>query len=248
MTLDKNQQQRPSRAWFATTHWSVVLAAGDKAHSHWEEALQTLCQTYWYPLYAYARQHGHQAQDAEDLTQAFLMKLIERNLAQLADRTRGRFRSFLLTSFKHFMADQRDKDRTCKRGGQAQVFSLDFAAAETRYQREPGHDTTAEDIFERRWALTVLETVFAKLREQYVADGKSELFDRLKPCLTQAGSAIPYTELATQLPLSEGALRVAVHRLRQRYRDLLHAEIEHTVADPSHVEDEIRDLFQALAR
>jgi len=248
MTLDDNQQQRPTQARFATTQWSVVLAAGDQAGSHCAEALQTLCQTYWFPLYAYARQHGHQAQDAEDLTQTFLAKLIERNLAQVADRGRGRFRSFLLTSFKHFMADQRDRARTRKRGGQVRIFSLDFDTAETRYQREPGHDTTAEAIFERRWALTVLDTVFTKLRDQYAADGKSELFGQLKPCLTQAGSVIPYAELAVQLSLSEGALRVAVHRLRQRYRDLLRTEIAQTVADPSYVEDEIRHLFQVLAR
>jgi len=248
MTRNEKPQQRPTQARFATTHWSVVLAAGDQAGSHCAEALQTLCQTYWYPLYAYARQHGHQAQDAEDLTQAFLAKLIERNLAQVADRARGRFRSFLLTSFKHFISDQRDRAKTRKRGGQVHVFSLDFDAAETRYQREPGHDTTAEAIFERRWALTALDTVFTKLRDQYAADGKSELFGQLKPCLTQAGSAIPYTELAVQLSLSEGALRVAVHRLRQRYRDLLRAEIAQTVADPSYVEDEIRHLFQVLAR
>jgi len=248
MTSNENQQQHPTQAQFVTTRWSVVLAAGDQAGSHCAESLQTLCETYWYPLYAYARQHGHQAQDAEDLTQAFLAKLIERNLAQVADRARGRFRSFLLTSFKHFIADQRDRARTQKRGGQARVFSLDLSDAETRYQREPGHDTTAEDIFERRWALTVLDTVFARLRERYAADGKSGLFDQLKPCLTQAGSAIAYADLSVQLSLSEGALRVAVHRLRQRYRDLLRAEIEHTVADPSYVEDEIRHLFQALAR
>jgi RNA polymerase sigma factor (sigma-70 family) len=248
MTHNEQPQPRPTQAQFATTRWSVVLAAGDQAGSHCAEALQTLCQTYWYPLYAYARQHGHQAQDAEDLTQAFLVKLIERNLAQVADRARGRFRSFLLTSFKHFISDQRDRARTRKRGGQARVFSLDFAAAETRYQREPGHDTTADAIFERRWALTALDTVFTRLRERYVADGKSELFDQLKPCLTQAGSAIPYAEMAEQLCQSEGALRVAVHRLRQRYRDLLRAEIAHTVADPSHIEDEIRHLFQVLAR
>lgn len=248
MTLDDNQPQRPTQARFATTHWSVVLAAGDPGHSHSIEALQTLCQTYWYPLYAYARQHGHQAQDAEDLTQAFLLKLIDRNLVQVADQHRGRFRSFLLTAFKHFMADERDKARTRKRGGHARLFSLDFGTAETRYQREPGHDTTAEDIFERRWAVTLLETVFAKLRDRYVADGKSDLFEQLKPCLVQAGSAVPYADLARRLALSEGSLRVAVHRLRQRYRDLLRAEVEHTVADPAYVEEEIRHLFQVLAR
>ncbi len=248
MTRNEKEQPRPTQARFATTRWSVVLAAADQGHSHWAEALQTLCQVYWYPLYAYARQHGHQAQDAEDLTQAFLMKLVERNLAQVADRTRGRFRSFLLTSFKHFISDQRDRAQTLKRGGQARVFSLDFETAETRYQREPGHDTTAEDIFERRWALTVLETVFNKLGDRYAADGKAELFEGIKPCLIQAGSAIDYTELAVQLSQSEGALRVAVHRLRKRYRDLLRAEIADTVADPAYVEDEIRHLFQALAR
>ena len=247
MDKEANQSDRSSRARFATTHWSVVLTAGDRQDSRYTEALQTLCQTYWYPLYAYARQQGYSAPDAEDLTQAFVVKLIERNLARIADRARGRFRSFLLTAFKNFIADQRSRQRTRKRGGRACVLSMDLGTAETRYQREPADSASVEDEFERRWALAVLETVYKRLQSCYEADGKGDLFDQLKPCLTQASSALSYVELAARLKQSEGALRVAVHRLRKRYRDLLRAEIEHTVSDPAHVEDEIHHLFRALA-
>ena len=246
MTRNRDHQ-RPSHAHFATTHWSVVLAAGNRADSHCAEALQTLCETYWVPLYAYARQHGHSAPDAEDLTQSFLIKVIEKNLMQRADRERGRFRSFLLTAFKNFCADVRDKDHTRNRGGQARVFSLDFGSAETRYQRELATKDNGDRVFEHQWALTVLETVMKQLRERYESDGKIELFEALQPCLMQASGAIDYAALADQLALKKGALRVAVHRLRKRYRDLLRTEIGHTVAHENEIEDEIRHLFKVLA-
>jgi RNA polymerase sigma factor (sigma-70 family) len=225
----------------------VVLAARDGQGPEGRQALETLCKTYWYPLYAYTRRCGHGPQDAEDLTQGFLTKLIEKDLVQAADRRRGRFRSFLLTSLKHFMSDQRSRQKAQKRGGLSHVIPLDVGSAETRYQIEPVDDRTADKVFEHQWAVTVLETVFCRLRSQYESEGKSALFDQAKACLTQEGSGVPYAELANRLHMTEGAVRVAVHRLRRRYRDLLRQEIGHTVTDPAEVDDEIRELFAALA-
>ena len=237
----------PRQARFATTHWSVVLAARDPRSPAGRQALETLCQTYWYPLYAYVRRCGHGPQEAEDITQGFLTKLIEKDLARAADRARGRFRSFLLSSLKHFMADQRRQANAQKRGGSRRVIPLDVETAETRYHLEAADDWTPDRVFEHHWAMTVLETVFARLRGQYEAEGKAILFEKAKSSLTQAGTTVPYADLAARLNMSEGAVRVAVHRLRRRYRDLLRQEIAHTVADPAEVDQEIRHLFEALA-
>jgi RNA polymerase sigma factor (sigma-70 family) len=232
---------------FATTRWSVVLAAGDRDGPAGRQALETLCGTYWWPLYAYVRRCGHGPQDAEDLTQGFLVKLIEKDLFLAADRKRGRFRSFLLTAMKNFMADHKRWARRRKRGGSVRVIPLDVEMIETKYQIEPRDDWTADKVFEYQWAITVLETVFDGLRGQYEAEGKLDLFDQAKASLTQAGTAVPYADMARQLHMTEGAVRVAVHRLRRRYRDLLRKEIAHTVGDPAEVEGEIRHLFQVLA-
>jgi RNA polymerase sigma-70 factor (ECF subfamily) len=210
--------------------------------------LETLCQTYWYPLYAYVRRCGHGPQDAEDLTQGFLVKLIEKDLARAADRALGRFRSFLLSSLKHFMADQRRRANAQKRGGSMGVIPLDVETAETRYHLEAADDWNADKVFEHHWAMTVLETVLARLRGQYEVEGKATLFNEAKSSLTRSGTAVPYADLAVRLNMSEGAVRVAVHRLRRRYRDLLRQEIAHTVANPAEVDEEIRHLFEALAR
>jgi RNA polymerase sigma factor (sigma-70 family) len=248
MTGEEDSQMQPSKSSFATTRWSVVLAAGNRLCPAGRQALETLCRTYWYPLYAYARRSGRSSQDAEDLTQAFLARLIEKNLVQAADRERGRFRSFLLTSFKHFAADERDRTLAKKRGGDARVISLDFESAETRYHLDPADDRTAESAFDHQWAVTVLETVFNRLREQYGTQGKAALFEQIKVALARDGAAVPYSDLAARLEMTEGAVRVAVHRLRGRYRELLREEIGHTVGDTSDVEEEIRHLFEALAR
>jgi DNA-directed RNA polymerase specialized sigma24 family protein len=246
MTDGETHGRSSPHAWFATTHWSVVLAAKDGQGPAGRQALETLCRTYWYPLYAYARRCGHGPQDAEDLTQGFLTKLIEKDLVRAADRQRGRFRSFLLTSLKNFMADQRSLAKAEKRGGLVHVVPLDVGSAETRYHIEPVDDWTADKVFEHQWAVTVLETVFERLRGQYEAEGKSVLFEKAKASLTQPGSAVPYADLAAGLNMTEGAARVAVHRLRRRYRDLLRQEISHTVTDPAEVDDEIKHLFAAL--
>lgn len=235
-------------AHFVTTHWSVVLTAGRNDTLRAQDALARLCRAYWYPLYAYVRRRGHSAPDAEDLTQEFFARLLQRNWVARADRSKGRFRSFLLTALSHFLADEWDRLKAQKRGGGRRLVPLEIGTAETRYQLEPADDLTPEKLFERQWALTLLESVFAQLRREYEAEGKEALFAELKASLTKARAAVPYAELAARLNVSEGALRVAVHRLRRRYRELLRAEIAHTVADSAEVEDELRHLFQVLAR
>src|SRR5580704_3301573 len=231
---------------FATTRWSLVLAAGRRSSPQSSAALATLCENYWYPLYAYVRRRGHGADEAQDFTQAFFARLLEKNDLAAADPGRGRFRSFLLTSLKHFLANEWDRNRAQKRGGGRAVLSIDFGAAEERYRAEPAHDLTPEKIFARRWALVLLENVLARLHDESAQAGKTDSFDRLKCFLTGEQPAVTYGQLAAELNTSEGALKVAVHRLRGRYRELLRAEIEETLADPKEIDQEIRDLFSAL--
>lgn len=235
----------PAGGAFLTTRWSLVLAAQGGDAPGAEAALATLCQTYWYPLYAFVRRHGHSPHDAQDLTQEFFARLLTRNyLAQVA-REKGKFRSFLLAAMKHFLANEWDRARTLKRGGGQTIISLD-ADAETRYQLEPVETTTAETLYERRWALTLLERVMDQLRADYARQGKADHYDALKACLTGTRESAPYAELATRLGLTEGAVKTMVHRLRKRYRELLRAEIAQTVTTPAEVEDEIRHLRAVL--
>jgi RNA polymerase sigma factor (sigma-70 family) len=246
MTLNKDHQQRPSRAWFATTHWSVVLAAGDQVGSRSAAALQTLCQSYWYPLYAYARQKGYGSQDAEDLTQSFFMHLLDRDRLGRLTRDKGKFRSFLLTALNHFLVDQWKRASAQKRGGCQSILRLDMQEAETRYRQEPVDTTTPERLFEQNWAVTLLNTVLAQLQQEQSDKGKGEQYEQLKFCLTGQRSAVPYAKLAEKMKLSQGALKVLVHRLRQRYRELLRQEVAHTVSGPDEVEEELEYLFQVL--
>ncbi|MGD0016713.1 MAG: sigma factor [Verrucomicrobiia bacterium] len=234
------------RDYFATTHWSVVLTAGRSDSTHARAALEKLCQTYWYPLYAYVRRRGYSAADAEDLTQGFFARLLE--LESLADvrREKGKFRSFLLACMNHYLSDERDRAFAKKRGAQ-QTISLDSQAAETRYSHEPADTTTPERLFEKQWALTLLETVVQRLRREYEADGKGGLFMQLRFAITGEKSAVPYAELAMRLSLSEEAVRVAVHRLRRRYRQLLQEEIAHTVTNENEVADELQSLHRILS-
>ena len=237
----------PRRKVFVTTHWSVVVSAGQSDSTRAQTALAKLCQTYWYPLYSYVRRRGYSPEDAQDLTQEFFARLLTRNWVSSADPQKGRFRSFLLTAMNHFLADEWDRLKAQKRGGGRRVLPLEVETAENRFQSEPPDPLTPEVIYERRWAQTLLETVFEQLRQAYEAEGKAALFAELKGSLTQARAAVPYVELAARLKLSEGALRVAVHRLRQRYRELLRAEIAHTVTELGEVEEELRYLFRVLA-
>ncbi len=225
-----------------------MLAAGRRSSPDARDALASLCEVYWYPLYAYIRRKGHSPADAQDLTQEFFAWLLEKNLAGKADPTRGRFRSFLLTSLDHFLAKYWRRAGTRKRGGGHAVVSLDLAAGENRYTLEPAHELTAEMIYRRRWALTLLEKTLASLRDEFVTRGKLELFEHLKPHLGGDETTVPYSQLAEVVGKTEGAVKVAVHRLRQRCRELLRAEIAQTVSSPEEVDEELRDLFESVAQ
>ena len=233
-------------ARFATTHWSIVVAARDQAAPEARQALAQLCRSYWYPLYAFIRRQGHGADAAQDLTQEFFTRLLEHDFLAAIDRGKGRFRSFLLAACKHFLANERDRACAQKRGGGHVPVPLDLDTAEGRYVREPSHSITPDRLFERRWALTLLDHVLARLREEHTARGKGEIFDHLRVFLVGDGRAPAQMEVAAELGLSPGALKVAVHRLRQRYRELLRQEIAATVDDPAEVDEEIRQLFAAL--
>ena len=231
---------------FATTHWSVVLAAAHRGSRESEEALAALCETYWYPLYAYVRRRGHTANDARDLTQEFFAVLLEKGYLQAADRERGRFRSFLLTALKRFLAKERDRAKAQKRGGGRGLISLDVRAGEDRYALEPSHDWTPERVYERRWALTLLDEAMAQLRQRYAADKKPLVFERLKAFLTGEGQGTSYSEIGGELGMSEGAVKMAVHRLRQRYREVLRTEVAQTLADLQDVDEELKHLLAAV--
>jgi RNA polymerase sigma-70 factor (ECF subfamily) len=236
----------PGPAQFPTTRWTLVVAAGDPHRKEARSALVYLCENYWYPLYAYLRRRGYPAHRAQDLTQEFFIRVLEGRYLDRADPEKGRFRSFILTSLKFFVADEEDRDRAQKRGA-GKVEALEFSSGEQRYQREPAHDETPERIFERRWALTVLDRVVEKLREEFVQHGRPEHFERLKVFLL-GQSDTPYAALAREMNTSEGALKVAIHRLRKRYRQLFRQEIADTVADPGEVESELRYLAAVLTR
>ena len=232
---------------FVTTQWTAVLAAGRSDSTHAQAALEQLCRAYWHPLYAFVRWQGHDEQDAQDLTQEFFARLLEKHYFGEVEREKGRFRSFLLAAMKHFLANEWHRANAQKRGGGQKFVPLDAGDAETRYGVDPAHLESPDRLFERRWALTLLDLVLARLRAEHEAAGKAELFDALKGCLTGDRAELPYAELGSKLGLSEGAVKVAVHRLRQRYRGLLRAEVAHTVASEQEVEDELRHLFHALA-
>ena len=236
-----------SGARFVTTHWSVVLVAGRTDSTRAQSALARLCQTYWYPLYAYVRRRGHSPQDAQDLTQEFFARLLERHTIANADPNRGRFRSFLLSAMNHFLAHEWEKLRAQKRGGGRQLLSLDLARAEERYDLEPADNSSPDKLFDKHWAGALLEEVLNQLEAEYQQAGKAGLFAALKQTLTGTHESQPYAVLATRLGMNEAAVKVAVHRLRKRYRELLRVEIANVVADPEQAEDELRHLFTALA-
>jgi RNA polymerase sigma-70 factor (ECF subfamily) len=232
------------REYFVTTEWTMVLDAGGTDSPRAREALARLCETYWYPLYAYVRRRGQSPADAEDLTQGFFARLLELESLANVRRQKGKFRSFLLASLNHYMSDEWDRARAQKRG-RSSTISRDAVAAEARFSREPADTLTPEKVFERKWALTVLETVVQRLRRDYEAEGKGALFAALR--FTISGEKEQsYKEIAEQLKMNEQAMRVAVHRLRQRYRQLLRGEIARTVATEAEVDDEIRHLLEAL--
>jgi RNA polymerase sigma-70 factor (ECF subfamily) len=241
---DQTMHTLPGSSQFPTTRWTLVVAAGDPQRKEARSALVTLCENYWYPLYAYLRRRGYPSDQAQDLTQGFFIRVLEGRYLDRVDPEKGRFRSFLLTSLKFFVSDERDRRGAHKRGGGA-VFSLQFVSGEERYQHEPAHDETPERIYERRWALAVLDRVVERLRNEFVQHGRPEHFERLKVFLLGQSDA-PYAALAREMNTSEGALKVAIHRLRKRYRELFRHEIADTVADPAQVESELRFLAAVL--
>ena len=251
--MARNETDGPSEArpepLFVTTRWSVVLAAAAGTDTtRAQDALAHLCQSYWYPLYAYARRRGCSPPDAQDLTQEFFARLLKGNWVAQADQQRGRFRSFLLSAMKHFMANEWNKAHAQKRGAHPLIVSLNDDSAEGRYQLEPADTATPESLFERGWALTLLRDVLARLEEEYRREGKQPWMDAMRPSLTSDRGSLDYAALAQKLGMTENAARVAVHRLRHRYRHLIRAEVAATVASPDEVDQEMRYLFQILAR
>jgi RNA polymerase sigma-70 factor (ECF subfamily) len=232
--------------WFPATHWTDIVAARHAGSAAACEALNRLCTAYWYPVYAYVRRKGHTEQDAEDLVQAFFFHVLERNLLGSADRTKGKFRSFLLGSLNYFLANHYAFERAQKRGGGAVVISLDAKTGEERYALEPVNDLSPEKLFERRWALDLHEQAVTHLRDDYTRQGKAEVFDGLKPFLTTQTDSGDYVALARQLNMTPGAITTAANRLRNRYGDFITAEIARTVASPEDVPSERRYICEIL--
>ena len=237
---------RAARSVFATTHWSIVVGAQACGTPAAERALETLCGAYWYPLYAHARRLGHRPADAEDLTQGFFARLLAKNYLRAAAREKGKFRTFLLTAFTRYRANEWDRQHAGKRGGFTTVVSIDQGDAEARWAAEPSPHLPPDRLFDRQWAVVVLDTTLARLRAEYAATGRTALFAVLQACVTPAGAVRPYAELAAELGLTPDAVKMAVHRLRTRYRAVLRAVIAETVASPEQVEEELRDLFAAF--
>lgn len=231
---------------FAATNWSLVLAAGGTDSQAARPALCRLLETYWYPLYAFVRRSGRDPNDASDLTQAFVACLLERNSLALADPAKGKFRTFLLTSIERFLVDDHRSRRREKRGGGTQVLSLSFLDAEERYRLEPIDPMTPERMYERRWAMTLLDRALKRLEGESATTGRGAVFAALKPFLSGEPAGCSYVEIARGLAMTEGAVKTAVHRLRRRYAALVRAEIAETLADPAGVEEEVQHLFRSL--
>jgi RNA polymerase sigma factor (sigma-70 family) len=234
--------------WFQTTHWSVVLSAKDDSPSRAASSLEALCRAYWPPLYAFIRREGHAEADAQDLTQAFFTHLLERDfLGQLQDR-RGKFRSFLLTFLKHFLADQRDRAAALKRGGGRTFVSFEEFTEERAHEPVASSTLTPEEAFERRWAQTVMDNALGQLRREYVQDGRRDLFEALADFQPGQHGLENYAEVGQRLGLSEGGVKTAVHRLRKRHREILREQIAGTVSSAGELDEEIRNLIAVLGR
>jgi len=235
-------------ARFALTHWSVVLRTGDQDSRAASAALEELCRVYWFPLYAFARRRGCSPADAEDLAQAFFARMLERNVIAQADPAKGRFRTFLLTLFKRFLANEWNREHAQKRGGFQPVLSIEADLAESRLGAEPAHTEQPDILFERHWAMTLLDQVMKRLEDEYKGSGRGRLFEHLEGCLVRDPAALPYVGIASRLNLSEAAVKMAMQRLRARYQAILREEIGKTVASPEEIEAELRDLFGVFRR
>src|ERR1041385_7800959 len=246
-SADPFPRELECRAVFATTHWSMVVRAGDVFSEQAAVALEQLCQTYWSPLYAYVRRRGHDADSARELTQSFFAQLIEKRRLTHADRERGRFRTFLLSAMENFLRNEHDRAQALKRGGGREVISLDQQEAEEHVLHAAAKSLTPERLFEKRWASRLIELVLERLRAEFVADGQAELFDRLEPHLWGDSTSVPYAQLADEMNLSLSALKSTAHRLRQRCRELLRAEIAPTVATVADIDVEIRYLMETFS-
>lgn len=233
---------------FATTRWTVVLAARDPVSPDSTEALESLCRAYWFPLYAFVRRSGKDPHDAQDLTQAFFGKLLEKEWLLAVSRERGRFRTFLIVAMKRFLSNDRDRTMAEKRGGSRTFVPIDAGLAESRYLAEPVKQSDADHLYERRWALALLERVLARLREDYESGGRAGDFDRLKIFLTAGRGEIPYADIARDLAISEGAARVSVSRMRKRFREIFRQTIADTVSEPGEVDAELRHVAAVLGR
>lgn len=247
MTPASSTPSASAQSAFVTTRWTMVLSARDPRSPHADTALETLCRAYWYPLYAYVRRLGHAPTDAQDLTQEFFCRLLEKEWLASVDREKGRFRTFLLVALKRFLANEWKRAARQKRGGDVAPYPLDTEIAESRYQAEPALALPADRLYERRWALTLLERTMDRLHVEFDRAGKAAEFARLKQFLTADKSAIAYATIARELGLTEGAARVAVHRLRRRFREVFREETAHTVAAAEDVDEELRHLFLAMA-
>jgi DNA-directed RNA polymerase specialized sigma24 family protein len=237
---------RPRDMEFDTTHWSVVLAAGRESSPESSDALSHLCESYWHPLYAYARRHVEDVHEAQDLTQEFFSELLEKSYLESADPLRGRFRSFLLTAFKHFLSKQWDKARAKKRGGGRKPIRFDFQSEDSAYGFLPAKDLAPEQLYDRRWATVLLARVMDRLRDEFSDAGRSEQFERLKPFIIGQAATKTYATVAVESGMTEAAAKMAAYRMRKQYQQLLRTEIAQTVADPTEVEDEIKSLFAAF--
>lgn len=232
---------------FHTTHWSLVLLAAGRDGSSADNALETLCREYWPPLYSFIRRRGAPVAEAQDLTQEFFARLLAKNYLRTADRERGRFRAFLIGSLKHFLANERKAARAQKRGGGQRNLSLDFETAEARYLNEPVDKRTPEQVYEQQWALLLIDRVLKRVEQEFVSSGKGDQFQLLRNVLVIGPNTPSYAEIAADLHSTEAAVKMAVHRLRKRYRELLREEIGQTVADEAEIEEELKELFAALA-
>lgn len=246
MTSKQHAQVNRPRASFATTQWSIVISAGHESSPDSKRALESLCRVYWQPLYAYARCRVPNVHEAQDLTQAFFTELLEKNYVGSATPERGRFRAFLITTFKHFLSKQWERAKALKRGGGRAPLSLDFASADSNFRIEPESGLTPDEIYDRQWAIALLDQIVERLRREFAAAGKGELFEELKSFMVGEHQGHTYAQAATRLSMTEAAARKAASRMRQRYRELLREEIAQTVSGPDEVEDEIRNLFAVL--